>query len=76
MPIYEYFCPSCQSKFELLRSMHCINEDAFCSTCNTIGQKLLSAFISLSKDSAGVSSLIGGSDKCAGCAQSTCASCS
>ncbi len=76
MPIYEYFCPGCQSKFELLRSMRCIDEDAFCPTCNTIGQKLVSAFTSLSKDSGGVSAPIGGFDKCAGCAQSTCASCS
>ena len=75
MPIYEYFCPSCQSKFELLRSMHWINEDAFCPTCNTIGQKLLSAFTSLSKDSEGVSVPMGGFDKCTGCTQSTCSSC-
>ena len=75
MPIYEYFCPSCKSKFELLRSMNGINEDAFCPLCNTIGQKLFSVFTSLSKDSEGVSIPAGGFDKCAGCTQSTCSSC-
>ncbi len=75
MPIYEYFCPQCQGKFELLRSINCANEDTFCPICNTRGQKLFSVFSSLSKDAAGVTTPVGGSDKCAGCAQSTCSSC-
>ena len=75
MPIYEYFCPNCKGKFELLRSMTCVNEDAFCPTCNTRGQKLISAFTSLSRDSEGISTPIGGLGKCAGCGQSACSSC-
>ena len=30
MPIYEYFCNTCNSRFEMLRSMSRINEDATC----------------------------------------------
>ena len=75
MPIYEYFCPNCKSKFELLCSMSRGSEDAFCPTCNAKGQKLFSAFSSLSKDSEGVSTPIGGFDKCTGCTQSDCLSC-
>jgi len=75
MPIYEYFCPGCRSKFELLRSMNCAGEDAFCPTCHSKGQKLLSTFSSVSKNSDGVSTPVGGGDKCTGCTQSTCSSC-
>jgi len=75
MPIYEYFCPSCQSRFELLRSINRVSEDAFCPTCNAKGQKLFSTFSCLSKDSDGISTPVGGSDKCTGCTQSTCSSC-
>jgi len=75
MPIYEYFCPNCKSKFELLRSMNCVNEDAFCPICNTRGQKTLSAFTSLSKDSEGVSIPMSGFDKCASCTADSCSSC-
>lgn len=75
MPIYEYFCPGCQDNFELLRPMQRSNQDAFCPTCDAIGQKLLSTFSSLSKNSEGASTPIGGFDKCASCAQSTCSSC-
>jgi len=75
MPIYEYFCPSCKTKFELLRSMNCIDDDALCPTCNIKGQKIPSAFSSMSKNSAGELAPIGGFDKCAGCTQSSCSSC-
>jgi len=75
MPIYEYFCPNCRSKFELLRSMNCVNEDAFCPLCNTQGQRVLSTFTSTSKNLEGVSTPIGGFDKCAGCTAASCSSC-
>ncbi|MFC1899816.1 FmdB family zinc ribbon protein [Chloroflexota bacterium] len=75
MPIYEYYCPTCQDKFELLRSMSSITEDTMCPKCNSKGQKVFSICASFSKGSDGVSASIGGSGKCAGCMQSSCSSC-
>jgi len=75
MPIYEYFCPNCKAKFELLRSMSRGSEDAFCPTCNSKGQKLFSAFTSFSKDFEGASIPIGGFDKCTSCGAASCSSC-
>jgi len=75
MPVYEYFCPNCESKFELLRPMKCANEDAFCPICNNIGKRLVSVFSSLSKNSEGISTPIGGFDKCTGCSSDSCSTC-
>ncbi|MDD4876485.1 MAG: zinc ribbon domain-containing protein [Dehalococcoidales bacterium] len=75
MPIYEYFCSKCKSKFELLRSMKCLNDDAFCPTCNAKGQKILSTFNSSSKGTDGGSIPMGGFNNCSGCSQASCSSC-
>ncbi|HLQ31673.1 MAG TPA: zinc ribbon domain-containing protein [Chloroflexota bacterium] len=33
MPVYEYYCSDCHTKFEALRSMSAANEPMECSSC-------------------------------------------
>ncbi len=74
MPIYEYFCPKCKSRFELLRSMSEANMEVLCPVCNTPSNRALSRFACYTKDSSGSDSPVGGSG-CSGCNASNCGSC-
>ena len=75
MPIYEYSCPDCGDKFELLRSFSQVDEVALCPACNSEARRLVSAFASFSKDSGGVTTSIGGGHSCDTCSSSSCATC-
>ena len=44
MPIYEYYCPSCDAEFEALRPASRADESVPCKTCGTPGQRQLSTF--------------------------------
>ncbi|HEX6512256.1 MAG TPA: zinc ribbon domain-containing protein [Chloroflexota bacterium] len=35
MPVYEYYCSDCRTKFEALRSMAAADEPAECSSCGS-----------------------------------------
>ncbi|HLG73156.1 MAG TPA: zinc ribbon domain-containing protein [Chloroflexota bacterium] len=35
MPMYEYYCSDCHTKFEVLRSMSAANEPMACSSCGS-----------------------------------------
>ncbi len=62
MPLYEYECPDCRSKFEkLVRSMTAAN-DVVCPTCGRPAKRLISVFAS-----------IGGSLASAGASAASCA---
>lgn len=75
MPVYEYLCQSCQTKFELLRTFSQADHDTVCPRCQG-GQarRLISSFSSFSKGEGGVTTAVGGSS-CGSCAASSCASC-
>ncbi len=76
MPIYEYHCPECDLKFELLRSISKADEDASCLRCRNVARRVLSRFSSYSKGSNGESTPISGTaSSCTGCTASTCSSC-
>ncbi len=74
MPIYEYYCPECQAKFEVLRPMSRSDEPASCPICTTLGGRVLSTFASFSKGSDGQVASVGGGG-CGGCAGGSCAGC-
>ncbi|MBI4187976.1 MAG: zinc ribbon domain-containing protein [Chloroflexi bacterium] len=74
MPIYEYLCPRCESKFELLRRLSQANETASCPCCHEEAKRVLSTFASFSTDESGVSAPVGGSP-CGGCGASSCDTC-
>ncbi|MBI4201050.1 MAG: zinc ribbon domain-containing protein [Chloroflexi bacterium] len=52
MPIYEYVCPNCESKFEALRPMS-DGREARCPDCGTESPRVLSVFAAFSKSSEG-----------------------
>jgi len=76
MPIYEYACPDCDLKFELLRPLRQANDMASCPCCQHTAQRKLSTFASFSKNSAGESIPVAGTgSSCAGCNASSCSTC-
>ena len=75
MPVYEYKCKGCQTKFELRRSFSQADADTSCPHCQGQEvQRLISSFACFSKDAGGASSAVGGSS-CSGCASGSCATC-
>jgi len=74
MPIYEYVCPGCELKFELLRSLSQSGEGAPCPECQQGAERVLSTFACFSTDDSGFSSPVGGSS-CASCGASSCDTC-
>ena len=73
MPIYEYFCPDCQNKFELLRSVSQADNEAKCPTCKATGLRTMSKVLSRTRDGSGAVGSGGGS--CGSCSSSGCGSC-
>ncbi len=51
MPIYEYKCKKCKSKFEVLQSINANNEGLACPECGeSEPKKVFSVFASFGKD--------------------------
>ncbi|MFC1988716.1 FmdB family zinc ribbon protein [Chloroflexota bacterium] len=75
MPIYEYICRDCDSKFEKLRPVSQSSEKASCPVCQKEAERVLSSFCCLSTDETGIPSTIGGGSSCSSCASASCASC-
>ncbi|HEX5939836.1 MAG TPA: zinc ribbon domain-containing protein [Dehalococcoidia bacterium] len=42
MPLYEYYCPKCESKFEMLRSMDRADESTSCPQGHPSATRVLS----------------------------------
>ena len=53
MPLYEYYCPACAAKFELLRPMREADERATCPAGHRGGARTLSMFAAVSKGGSG-----------------------
>ncbi len=74
MPIYEYVCPGCDLKFELLRPLSQAGEAASCPRCQQSAGRVLSTFASFSTDESGLTSPVGG-NSCASCGATSCDTC-
>ena len=74
MPLYEYVCPKCDLKLELLRSISQSDEEASCPHCQHGAKRVLSTFASFSKSDSGVTTSLGGSS-CNSCSATSCDSC-
>ena len=44
MPVYEYLCPTCKSRFDVLRPISRMNDETCCPECETRAEKQLSVF--------------------------------
>jgi putative FmdB family regulatory protein len=49
MPLYEYYCTKCASKYELLRSLQRADEPTRCPQGHAGGTRTLSLFAAVSK---------------------------
>ena len=74
MPLYEYVCQMCDTRFEQLRSSNRMDDSASCPRGHTAGRRVLSTFAALSRDSFGETSSVSGGG-CGGCSGGNCAGC-
>jgi putative FmdB family regulatory protein len=74
MPLYEYYCPVCDKKFELLRSMSRAGEPAACPQGHEGAERVISVFSALTKSADGEVSSV--ASACSSCATGDCGSCS
>jgi len=65
MPLYEYLCEECDTRFERLRPLSAIDDPACCPDGHPAGRRVISIFSAVSKTSRGEPNLIGGG--CGGC---------
>ena len=78
MPLYEYRCANCESRFEMLRPMSQADTPAACPYCaETTGRRLISLFAAVSRDTNGGSRMVAssGASGCGSCGGGHCASC-
>ena len=76
MPIYEYVCSDCGSKFELLRSLSQADKEAECPQCRRPARRKLSTFACFSMSSAGIPNRIAGTgNSCSSCGSNNCSTC-
>ena len=68
MPLYEYYCPKCATKYELLRPLDRSDEPGTCPQGHGGGARTLSMFAAVTKQAdGGVSSMpSGGGCACGG----------
>ncbi len=79
MPIYEYRCPKCSTKFEMLRPISKAEDDAECPKCKQPSKRAISKFVSRAKDDLGFLSHMptssGSSGSCGSCSSTNCSTC-
>jgi putative FmdB family regulatory protein len=72
MPIYEYVCLDCRTRFETLRPMRDADQPIACINCaGEHTARCLTVFYARSSQG----SLVGSSSGCASCSSSSCATC-
>ena len=65
MPVYEYYCPSCKSRFERLQPMRAMQDMVPCTECDTPSRRVLSVFAAVSRSSEGFDTPLGDGGGCA-----------
>lgn len=75
MPLYEYRCSDCETKFEkLIRGISTNPDGVACPDCGSETRRLVSACAAVSRGEGGQVTSVAGGGGCAGCGGS-CASC-
>ena len=67
MPLYEFVCDRCATKFEVLRPVSRMDEPAPCPKGHGTSQRVISRFAALTRDEFGESESVTGGG-CGGCA--------
>jgi len=75
MPLYEYYCPQCETRFELLRPMGRSDDPAICPNGHQRAQRVLSVFSAVSKGADGETAPVSGGSACDICTSSSCSTC-
>jgi len=77
MPLYEYYCADCRTKFEALRSMSKADDPIQCKHCESMQtSRAISLFAAFSKGNGGATQTIAGAGGgCGSCAGGSCGSC-
>ena len=57
MPVYEYYCPPCSSRFEVLRAISEMDAPAVCPDGHTTSDRVLSLFAPFAKSTRGDAAL-------------------
>jgi putative FmdB family regulatory protein len=74
MPLYEFYCPVCESKFEVLRPMSRSDEPAACPEGHKGAERVISVFSALTRSADGEISSVASSG-CGSCTSGDCGSC-
>jgi len=77
MPIYEYVCSACNTKFEEMRPLSQSGQDAECPKCHKPSHRKMSTFAAFSTSVSGVPQRVPGSggSSCSSCSSGSCSSC-
>jgi putative FmdB family regulatory protein len=68
MPLYEYVCEKCSTRFEALRSASRMDEPAPCPKGHPSSHRVLSNFAAMTRDAYGEAAPVSGMGGCGGCA--------
>ena len=71
MPVYEYYCSKCRTRFEAMRSMRDADAPIACEQC---GNKKAARVLSMFNASSG-GKAVGGGGGCSTCGGGSCSSC-
>ena len=76
MPIYEYVCSECNSKFEQLRPLSQSNKEVNCPKCHKPARRKMSTFACFTTTAGGVPTRVAGSGgSCSSCNSGNCSTC-
>ena len=77
MPLYEYVCERCETRFEHLRPSSRMDDPADCPSGHRGARRVLSTFAAVRRDSYGETSAVSGcgGGGCGGCSGGDCGSC-
>jgi len=68
MPLYEYVCNDCDTRFEELRPASRMGEPAECPSGHPSSRRVMSTFAAMSRDSNGEAEPTANGGGCGGCA--------
>jgi putative FmdB family regulatory protein len=77
MPIYEYLCAECDSKFEQMRPLSQSDKPADCPRCHKPAKRKVSTFNGFITSSSGVPQAMPGNSghSCGSCSSGSCGTC-